>query len=129
MTVSLPEQMKVIEIKEPGGPDALSAASRPVPEPKPDEVLIKVRAAGVNGPDIVQRKGLYPPPKGASDLLGLEIAGTIVSAGAEVKAWSVGDEVCALTNGGGYAEYCPVSASHCLPIPKGLNMPHSGVSI
>jgi len=122
MTSTLPEQMKVIEITEPGGPEALSMGSRPLPKPKPEEVLIKVAATGVNGPDMVQRKGLYPPPKGASDLLGLEIAGTIVAVGSDVKDWSVGDQACALTNGGGYAEYCAVLAPHCLPIPKGLSL-------
>lgn len=115
------EQMKVVEMKGPGGPEVLSIGSRPVPQPQAGEVLIKVTAVGVNGPDIVQRKGLYPPPKGASDLLGLEIAGTVALVGSAVKDWSVGDEICALTNGGGYAEYCAVLASHCLPIPKGLS--------
>jgi NADPH2:quinone reductase len=115
------EQMKVVEMKSPGGPEVLSIGSRPVPQPQAGEVLIQVTAVGVNGPDIVQRKGLYPPPKGASDLLGLEIAGTVALVGSEVKDWSVGDEICALTNGGGYAQYCTVLASHCLPIPKGLS--------
>ena len=86
MTATLPEQMKVIEITEPGGPEALCAGSRPVPQPKPEEVLIKVAATGINGPDIVQRKGLYPPPKGASDLLGLEIAGTVVAVAVMLKS-------------------------------------------
>jgi putative PIG3 family NAD(P)H quinone oxidoreductase len=122
MTSTLPEQMKVIEITEPGGPEALSVGTRPLPQPKPDEVLIKVAATGINGPDIVQRRGHYPPPKGASDLLGLEITGTIVAVGSDVNDWSVGDQVCALTNGGGYAEYCAVLAPHCLPIPKGLSL-------
>ncbi len=119
---TIPEQMRVIEINEPGGPEALTAGTRPVPQPQAGEVLVKVVAVGVNGPDIVQRKGFYPPPKGASDLLGLEIAGTIVAVGGDVKGWSVGDEVCALTNGGGYAEYCAVLGPHCLPMPKGLSM-------
>jgi NADPH2:quinone reductase len=122
MTAVMPEQMKVVEIKKPGGPEELSTGSRPVPQTNTGEVLSKVTAAGVNGPDIVQRKGGYPPPKGASDLLGLEIAGTIVAIGSGVLDWSVGDQVCALTNGGGYAQYCTVLASHCLPIPKGLSM-------
>jgi NADPH2:quinone reductase len=122
MTSTIPEQMTVIESSEPGGPEVLKVGNRPVPEPKPGEVLIQVAAAGVNGPDIVQRKGGYPPPKGASDLLGLEITGTVVAAGSDVTHWSVGDRVCALTNGGGYAQYCPVFAPHCLPIPKGLGM-------
>jgi len=122
MTSIIPETMTVIEITEPGGPEVLAIGSRPVPQSKPEEVLIKVAAAGVNGPDIVQRKGLYPPPKGASDLLGVEISGTIVAVGGDVKEWSPGDEVCALTNGGGYAEYCTVLAPHCMSTPKGLSM-------
>ena len=119
---TIPEQMRVVEINEPGGPEALIAGNRPVPQPQAGEVLVKVVAVGVNGPDIVQRKGFYPPPKGASDLLGLEIAGTVVAVGGDVKDWSVGDDVCALTNGGGYAEYCAVLSPHCLPMPKGLSM-------
>jgi len=122
MTAKIPETMQVIEISEPGGPDVLAIGSRPVPKPGPQEVLIKVGGAGVNGPDIVQRKGLYPPPKGASDLLGVEASGTIIAVGSDVTEWSPGDEVCALTNGGGYAEYCTVLAPHCLSIPKGLTM-------
>ncbi|MBW1696829.1 MAG: NAD(P)H-quinone oxidoreductase [Deltaproteobacteria bacterium] len=122
MATTIPAQMRVIEVTEPGAAEVLSAGSRPIPEPRGDEVLVKVTAAGVNGPDIVQRKGLYPPPRGASDLLGLEIAGTVVAVGSEVTQWSVGDAVCALTNGGGYAEYCAVLSSHCLPIPSGLSM-------
>ena len=120
--MSLPETMTCIEITEPGGPDVLKPATRPVPAPGPGEVLVKVAAAGVNGPDMMQRKGLYPPPKGASDLLGLEIAGTVVAIGDGVGGWSVGDELCALTNGGGYAEYCAVDAGHCLPMPAGFSM-------
>ena len=122
MSSKLPNRMKVIEIAEPGDPVVLFVGSRPVPQPKPDEVLIKIAAAGVNGPDILQRQGLYSPPKGASDLLGLEVAGVIVSIGSDVKNWSVGQEVCGLTNGGGYAEFCSVFSSHCLPIPKGLSL-------
>ena len=122
MPTHIPDSMSVIEIAKPGGPEVLASATRPVPQPKPEEVLIRVAAAGINGPDIVQRKGLYPPPKGASDLLGLEISGTVVAVGGNVKGWSPGDEVCALTNGGGYAEYCAVLAPHCMPIPKGLSM-------
>ncbi len=122
MPVNIPDSMTVIEIARPGGPEVLASAARSVPQPKSEEVLIRVAAAGVNGPDIVQRKGLYPPPKGASDLLGLEIAGTVAAVGGNVKDWSPGDEVCALTNGGGYAEYCAVLAPHCMPIPKGLSM-------
>ncbi len=122
MASTLPEHMQVIEITEAGGPEVLASATRPVPQPRANEVLVQVAAAGINGPDLMQRRGLYPPPKGASDLLGLEIAGTVVALGAEVKAWSVGDQVCALTDGGGYAEFCAVLASHCLPIPTGLSL-------
>ncbi len=122
MTENLPETMTAVEITEGGGPEVLKPATRPVPSPKPGEVLIKVAASGVNGPDIWQRQGAYPPPPGASDLLGLEIAGTVVALGEGAGNWSAGDTVCALTNGGGYAEYCPAEASHCLPIPKGLSL-------
>lgn len=122
MASTLPENMQVIEITEAGGPEVLALGTRPVPQPQAREVLIKVTAAGVNGPDLMQRRGLYPPPKGASDLLGLEIAGTVVARGSDVEDWSVGDQVCALTNGGGCAEFCAVLASHCLPIPRGLSL-------
>jgi putative PIG3 family NAD(P)H quinone oxidoreductase len=118
--MNVPDRMKVVAISAPGGPDVLQLAERPVPQPGAGEVLIKVAAAGVNGPDLMQRKGLYPPPAGASDLPGLEVAGEIVAAGSGVRRWSVGDKVTALTNGGGYAEYCPVEARHCLPLPRGL---------
>jgi putative PIG3 family NAD(P)H quinone oxidoreductase len=114
--------MTAIEIKHPGDPDVLVPVQRPVPEPKPGEVLIEVHAAGVNRPDIVQRQGNYPPPPGASDLPGLEVAGRIAAVGAEVKGWSVGDTVCALLAGGGYAEYAAVPAEQCLPIPAELGM-------
>ena len=117
--MTLPTQMTVIEMREAGGPDVLVTGKRDVPQPRADEVLIKVTAAGVNGPDLVQRRGHYPPPKGASDLLGLEVSGEIVAIGAAQTQWAVGDHVCALTNGGGYAEYVAVTASHCLPIPAG----------
>ncbi len=113
--------MQVIEMTAPGGPEVLVPGTRPVPTPKPHEILVRVAAAGVNGPDMMQRKGLYPPPPGASDLLGLEIAGEIVAIGAEVTTWHVGDTVCALTDGGGYAEYCAVDATHALPIPTGVS--------
>ncbi len=113
-----PKTMNTIEMREPGGPDVLQAGQRDVPVPADQEVLVKVLAAGVNGPDMVQRRGHYPPPKGASDLLGLEVSGEIVAAGKSVENWSVGDTVCALTNGGGYAEYVAVDAAHCLPLPE-----------
>ncbi len=113
--------MLVIEIREPGGPDVLVPAERPRPEPGPGEVLIKVGAAGVNRPDVMQRQGKYPPPPGASDIPGLEIAGTIAEVGAEVRRWHRGDRVCALVSGGGYAEYCVAPAPQCLPVPRGMD--------
>lgn len=122
MTVALPDDMMVIEMRGAGGPEVLQAGRRPLPRPGPGAVLVKIAAAGVNGPDLMQRKGLYPPPKGASDLLGLEIAGEVVALGEGVKSLAVGQPVCALANGGGYAEYCAVEASHCLPIPQGLSI-------
>ena len=117
----LPAEMNVIELKEPGGPEVQYLGTRPVPSPAPTEVLIKVTAVGVNGPDLVQRRGHYPPPKGASDLLGLEVSGEVVAAGDAQRMWKVGDRVCGLTNGGGYAEYVAVRADHCLPIPEGVD--------
>lgn len=114
--------MKTIEISEFGGPDVLVAGEREIPVASESEVLIKVEAAGVNGPDIVQRRGHYPPPPGASDLLGLEVSGEIVAVGSDVKNWAIGDKVCGLTNGGGYAEYVPVEAAHCLPVPEGVHV-------
>jgi len=119
--MSLPDRMQVVAISAPGGPDVLQPAERPVPQPGAGEVLIKVAAAGVNGPDLMQRKGLYPAPPGASDLPGLEVSGEVVAKGPGAERWSVGDRVTALTNGGGYAEYCPVDARHCLPLPRGLS--------
>jgi NADPH:quinone reductase len=119
---SLPSEMDVAEARGAGGPEILSLGRRPTPAAGTGEVLIEVAAAGVNGPDVMQRKGLYPPPAGASDLLGLEVAGTIVAVGEGVSDWRVGDCVTALTNGGGYADYCAVDARHCLPIPKGMSL-------
>jgi len=120
MTPTLPETMTVIEITEPGGPDKLVPGRRPIPRPAPGDVLIKIAAAGVNRPDCLQRQGGYPPPPGASDIPGLEVAGTVVALGEGVERWRVGDEVCALLTGGGYAEYCTAPAPQCLPIPAGL---------
>ena len=120
MSSNLPATMKVIATTAPGGPEVLKLAERPVPKPQTGEVLIKVAAVGVNGPDMMQRKGLYPAPAGASDLLGLEVSGEIVALGDQAKRWTIGDKVTALTNGGGYAEYCAVDARHCLPVPKGI---------
>lgn len=114
--------MRVIEIEGGQGPaEALRLAERPMPAPAPGEIRIRVRAAGVNRPDIVQRLGHYPPPPGASDILGLEVAGEIDAVGDGVSRWNLGDRVCALLGGGGYAEYVVVDARHALPIPEGLD--------
>jgi putative PIG3 family NAD(P)H quinone oxidoreductase len=113
--------MKTIVIREPGGPDVLTLTDTPIPEPAPNEVLIEVAAAGVNRPDVLQRMGLYPAPAGASNIPGLEVAGAIKAVGSGVTAWQVGDRVCALTAGGGYAEYAVADAGSCLPWPKGFN--------
>lgn len=118
----LPETMTCVEISEPGGPEVLKPTTRPMPKPAAGEVLIKVAAAGVNGPDVYQRKGLYPAPPGVTDIPGLEVSGTIVALGEGVNGWTVGDTCCALTAGGGYAEYCTAPAAQCLPIPSGLDM-------
>jgi NADPH:quinone reductase len=114
--------MKAIEIATPGGPEQLRLTTRPMPEPGDGEVLIRVAAAGVNRPDVAQRQGHYPPPPGASDLPGLEVAGTVTTLGPNVTGISVGDEVTALLSGGGYAEYATAAAPLCLPIPAGLSM-------
>jgi putative PIG3 family NAD(P)H quinone oxidoreductase len=114
--------MTAIVIRAPGGPEELVPEQRPVPQPGEGEVLIKVAAAGVNRPDVMQRKGLYPPPKGATDIPGLEIAGEVVALGANARRWKVGDRVMALVVGGGYAQYCVAHESHCLPVPPGLSM-------
>ena len=122
MIENLPELMTVIEISEPGGPEVLKPTQRSVPDPGPGEVLIRVAAAGVNSPDVKQRQGQYPPPKGATNLPGLEVAGTIAAIGPEVTEGLLGTPVCALANGGGYAEFCCVPAGQCLPVPTGLEM-------
>lgn len=114
--------MRAIEISQPGGPEVLKIVERAVPTPKAGEVLIKVKAAGINRPDVFQRQGSYPPPAGASDLPGLEVAGEIVGGDVSGTDLSVGDMVCALTPGGGYAEYCVAPAGNCLPIPEGLSV-------
>jgi putative PIG3 family NAD(P)H quinone oxidoreductase len=114
--------MTAVEISEPGGPEVLKATTRPVPTPGAGEVLVRVAAAGINRPDVFQRKGAYPPPPGASDLPGLEIAGEIVALGEGVSGLKVGDKTCALVAGGGYAEYCTAPAPQCLPVPKGFSM-------
>ena len=120
--MTLPSKMRAIEIAKPGGPEALVPGERPLPTPKPNEILVKVAAAGVNRPDILQRQGLYAVPPDASDLPGLEIAGEVVACGASATRWKVGDKVCALAHGGGYAEYCVVPEVQALPVPKGLSM-------
>ena len=114
--------MKCIEISKPGGPEVLVLAEKPKPDPKPHEILVKVAAAGVNRPDVSQRAGKYPPPPDASPLPGLEVAGEVAAVGADAKMWKVGDKVCALAHGGGYAEYCAVPEAQALPVPKGLSM-------
>ena len=119
---SIPDQMRVISMSGPGGPEVLQAENRPVPRPAKGEVLIRLRAAGVNRPDLLQRAGAYPPPTGATDLLGLEGSGEIAAIGEGVENLAVGDQVCALLPGGGYAEYCVTSASHCLPVPLGFDL-------
>ena len=114
--------MKVIEIVEPGGPSVLRSSVRSIPKPKRNEVLIKISYAGINRPDVLQRSGSYLPPPGASDLPGLEASGIIYAIGKNVTNWEVGDEVCALLPGGGYAEYAVTQASHCLPVPTGMSL-------
>lgn len=118
----LPEKMHAVEILKAGGPDMLRPVLRPIPTPSPDEVLIEVCAAGINRPDILQRLGLYPPPEGASDLPGLEVSGTIIALGAKVTNRKLGDKVCALLSGGGYAQYAVAHQDHCMTIPDTLSL-------
>jgi NADPH2:quinone reductase len=117
----LPQRMTAIAIRTPGGPEALVAEERPVPSPGPTEILVRVKAAGVNRPDVMQRKGQYPPPPGAPDIPGLEVAGEVAATGASVKRWKVRDAVTALLPGGGYAEYALVDETNALPVPKGFS--------
>ncbi|GMQ96240.1 MAG: NAD(P)H-quinone oxidoreductase [Gammaproteobacteria bacterium] len=126
MSEKIPKTMRAIEIAEAGGPEVLRVREFPVPKPGDGEVLIKVSAAGVNRPDVMQRQGLYPPPPGAPDIPGLEVAGTVVALGAKTSGVQEGDAVCALVIGGGYAEYCVTPASHCLPIPENLSAVQAG---
>jgi putative PIG3 family NAD(P)H quinone oxidoreductase len=121
MPNGLPKSMTSIAIREPGGPDVLVPQQQPVPSPGDGEILVKVAAAGVNRPDVLQRQGHYPPPKGATEIPGLEIFGEIVQVGPSVNRWNKGDNVMALVVGGGYAEYCLAFASHALPVPAGLS--------
>ncbi len=118
----LPPTMTAIEIAGFGGPEVLAPATRRLPQPQQGEVLIKVAAAGVNRPDVLQRTGGYAPPPGASDIPGLEVAGTVAALGPGATGWKLGDQVCALVAGGGYAEYCAAPAAQCLPVPKGLDL-------
>ncbi len=115
------ETMRYIDVVEPGAPSGMRIDEMPVPQPKPDEILIRVQAAGINRPDIQQRKGLYPPPQGASPVLGLEAAGIVSGIGSDVRGWSVGDKVTALCNGGAYAAYVTAPATQCLPWPDGFD--------
>src|SRR3954467_1531516 len=117
-----PKQMTAIEITSPGGPEVLRPVQREVPTPAEGEVLIRVEAAGANRPDVLQRRGQYPPPPGASDIPGLEVAGTIADVGGGVTRWHAGDHVCALVAGGGYAEYCVAPGPQCLPIPENVDI-------
>lgn len=122
MNNSMPAEMQAITIDEPGGPEVLRPVTRPIPAPGPREVLVRVRAAGVNRPDVLQRLGLYPVPPGGNPLPGLEIAGEVVALGEDAGRWQIGSPVMALTHGGGYAEYCSVHEDHCLPVPGALTM-------
>lgn len=119
---ALPTTMTAIEIVAPGGPEALRPTTRPVPTLKAGEILVKVAAAGINRPDVLQRQGVYPPPPGASDIPGLEIAGTVVAIGPGAGEWAIGVPVTALVPGGGYAEYCAVHETNALPVPGGLSL-------
>jgi putative PIG3 family NAD(P)H quinone oxidoreductase len=118
--MSLPSTMTAIAIRAPGGPEVLVPETRPVPTPGAGEILVKVAAAGVNRPDVMQRRGLYPPPAGATDILGLEVAGSVVACGEGVTRWKAGDQVTALVIGGGYAQYCIAVEGHALPVPQGV---------
>jgi NADPH2:quinone reductase len=123
---NLPQTMTAIAISTPGGPDVLQPTPTPVPIPKAGQILVKVAAAGVNRPDVQQRMGAYPPPKDASPLPGLEVSGEVVALGPEVSRWKAGDKVCALVNGGGYAEYTICEETAALPVPAGLSMVEAG---
>ena len=125
MPGELPENMRFVGVTGPGGPEVLEIRTMPTPVPRAHEVVIKVAAAGINRPDILQRQGKYPPPPGASPVLGLEVAGVVAATGKDATL-KVGDAVCALVPGGGYAEYCLVPAAHCLSVPRGLSMLQAG---
>jgi NADPH2:quinone reductase len=123
--MNLPDRMNYVEITQPGGPQVLQLAQAAVPQPAEHELLIKVHAAGINRPDVIQRAGKYPMKPGMSPVPGLEVAGEVVGLGSAVSGFTMGDKVCALTNGGGYAEYCVVPATQALPIPAGIDMIHA----
>ena len=125
MPNQVPETMRFVGLTGPGAPEVLKIQTMPTPAPREHEVLIKVHAAGINRPDILQRQGKYPPPAGASPILGLEVAGVVAAIGG-AAALKVGEAVCALVPGGGYAEYCVVPAAHCLPLPRGVSMQNAG---
>lgn len=125
--IRLPDEMSAVEISAPGGPEMLQLATRPVPRPEAGEILVRVSHAGVNRPDCLQRKGVYPPPPGASDLPGLEVAGEVVQLGEGVDEGELGKRICALVNGGGYAQYCIVRPEHCLPVPDDMEMEKAAV--
>ena len=122
MVRNIPSKMRVIEVVKSGPVERLTVAQRPVPMPAPEELLVKVAGCGVNRADVMQRQGHYPPPVGASDILGLEISGTVVAIGNAVSNWQIGDQVCSIVTGGGYAEFCVVPAPQCLPIPEGIEV-------
>jgi putative PIG3 family NAD(P)H quinone oxidoreductase len=124
--MTLPTTQRQIEIAQPGGPEVMRIAEAPLPRPGDDDVLIEVAYAGVNRPDCLQRAGAYPPPPGATPILGLEVSGRIAARGARVSTWNVGDDVCALVPGGGYAEYCVTAAAWCLPIPRSWSLEQAG---
>jgi putative PIG3 family NAD(P)H quinone oxidoreductase len=120
--MTLPDSMTAIVVTTPGGPEALVPATRPLPHPGPEEILIRVAAAGLNRADVLQRRGFYPPPPGASDIIGMEASGTVAAVGANARRYKIGDPVTALLPGGGYAEYCTIHESNALPVPAGLSL-------
>ena len=119
--MSLPETMRFVDLPQPGGPGAMTLAKGPLPQPKPGEILVRVEAAGINRPDVAQREGKYPPPADASPIMGLEVAGEVVALGDGANQFAIGDKVCALANGGGYADYCTVPEGQALAWPKGYD--------
>lgn len=123
--MTVPPTMKAVEVSHPGGPEVLHLVDRPTPQPAPGEMLIRVEAAGLNNGDLMQRRGFYSPPPGITDIPGLEVAGTVAALGEGVAGWALGDRVCALLAGGGYAEYAVAPEGQCLPVPKGMDMVHA----